>query len=92
MGWVVKIRYSLYRRLGGAPGPVWMGAENLAFTGIRSPDRPASNESLYRLSYPGPQKYNKQHVNKNESLSRVNKKKKKLKSTFLPEAEAKGTT
>ena len=24
-------------------------------TGIRSPDRPASSESLYRLSYPGPQ-------------------------------------
>jgi len=24
-----------------APGPVWTGAENLAPTGIRSPDRPA---------------------------------------------------
>ena len=24
-----------------APGPVWKGAENLASTGIRSPDRPA---------------------------------------------------
>ena len=23
-------------------------------TGIRSPDRPARSESLYRLSYPGP--------------------------------------
>jgi hypothetical protein len=23
-------------------------------TGIRSPDRPARNQSLYRLSYPGP--------------------------------------
>ena len=32
-----------------APGPVWMGAENLAPTGIRSPDRPARNESPYRL-------------------------------------------
>ena len=40
---------------GWAPGPVWMGAENLApHTGIRSPDRPARSESLYRLSYPGP--------------------------------------
>ena len=38
-----------------APGPVWTGAENLAPTGIRSPDRPARSESLYRLSYPGPQ-------------------------------------
>jgi len=31
------------------PGPVWTGAENLAFTDIRSSDRPAHNESLYRL-------------------------------------------
>jgi hypothetical protein len=33
-----KTWYPLYRRLGG---PVWTGAENLATTGIRSPDRPA---------------------------------------------------
>ena len=39
---------------GWVPGPVWTGAENLASTGIRSPDRPDRNESLYRLSYPGP--------------------------------------
>jgi hypothetical protein len=39
---------------GWAPGPVWTGAENLAPTGIRSPDRPARSESLYRLSYRGP--------------------------------------
>jgi hypothetical protein len=39
---------------GGGPGPVWTGAENFAPTGIRSPDRPARSESLYRLSYPGP--------------------------------------
>ena len=38
---------------GWAPGPVWTGAENLAHTGIRSPDRPARSKSLYRLSYPG---------------------------------------
>ena len=31
---------------GWAPRPVGMDAENLARTGIRSPDRPASNESL----------------------------------------------
>jgi hypothetical protein len=35
-----------------APGPVWTGAENLSPTGIRSPDLPACNQSLYRLSYP----------------------------------------
>ena len=37
---------------GWASGPVWTGAENLAPTGIRSPDRPARSQSLYRLSYP----------------------------------------
>ena len=35
-----------------ASGPVWTGAENLVLTGIRSPDRPARRQSLYRLSYP----------------------------------------
>jgi hypothetical protein len=35
-----------------APGLVWTGAENFAPTGIRSPDRPAHSQSLYRLSYP----------------------------------------
>jgi hypothetical protein len=37
---------------GWAPGSVWIGAENFAATGIRSPDRPARSQSLYRLSYP----------------------------------------
>jgi len=37
---------------GWAPGPVWTDAENLASTGIRSPDRPALSKSLYRLRYP----------------------------------------
>ena len=43
-------------RTGGRVGarPVWTGAENLASTGIRSPDRPARTQSLYRLGYPGP--------------------------------------
>jgi len=40
-----------------APGLVWSGAENLAPTGIPSPDRPVRSESLYPLSYPGPQIY-----------------------------------
>ena len=39
---------------GWAPGPVWTGAENLAATVIRSPDRPARSQSLYRLSYRDP--------------------------------------
>ena len=41
----------------GAPGQVWTGAENLASNRIRSPDRPAHSESLYRLSYPGQRWY-----------------------------------
>jgi len=43
------------REAGWAPGSVWIGAENLTPTGIRSPDRPACSQSLYRLSYRGPQ-------------------------------------
>ena len=35
-----------------APQPVWTGAEYLAHTGIRSPDRLACSGSLYRLRYP----------------------------------------
>ena len=44
----------IIQEAGWAPGPVWRGAENLAPTGIRFPDRPARSESLYRLCYPGP--------------------------------------
>ena len=40
--------------VGLGPGPVWTGAENFTPTWIRSPDRTACNESLYRLSYPSP--------------------------------------
>jgi hypothetical protein len=43
---------TIVQETGWAPGPVWTGAENLAPTGIRSPDRPARSKSLYRLSYP----------------------------------------
>ena len=42
----------IVQEAGWAPGPVWTGAENLAPTGIRSPERPARSQSLYRLSYP----------------------------------------
>ena len=34
-----------------APEPVWTGAENLAPTGIRTPDSPARSQSLNRLRY-----------------------------------------
>jgi len=42
----------IVQEAGWAPGPVWTGAENLAPTGIRSPDRPARSHSLCRLRYP----------------------------------------
>ena len=46
-----KTRYSLYRRLGGPQGQ-YRRAENFDPAGIRSPDRPAPSQSLYRRSYP----------------------------------------
>jgi hypothetical protein len=42
----------IVQEAGWAPGPVWTCAKILAPTGIRSPDRPARSQSLYRLSYP----------------------------------------
>ena len=45
-----KTRLPIVQDAGWAPGPVWRVAENLAPTGIRSPDRPARSELLYRLN------------------------------------------
>jgi hypothetical protein len=42
----------IVQEAGWAPGLVWTGAENLAPTGILSPDCAARNQSLHRLSYP----------------------------------------
>jgi len=47
-----KDKVPIVQEAGWAPGPVWTGAENLTHTGIRTPDRPARSQSLYRLSYP----------------------------------------
>jgi hypothetical protein len=44
----------IVQEAGWAPGPVWTCAKNLAPTGIRSPDRPARIQSLYRMSYRAP--------------------------------------
>jgi hypothetical protein len=41
----------IIQEAGWAQGPVWTCAKNRTHTGIRSPDRPASSQSLYRLSY-----------------------------------------
>ena len=51
-----KTRYPLYRRLGGYMGLSGRVRKISPPTGIRfpDPDRPARNESLCRLSYPGP--------------------------------------
>jgi len=46
----------IVQEAGWAPGPVWIGAENLAPTGILSPDLPACSKSLYQLRYPSPQR------------------------------------
>jgi hypothetical protein len=39
----------IVQEAGWAPWPVWTGAENLARTGIRSPDPPARIQSLNRI-------------------------------------------
>ena len=44
----------IVQEAGCAPGLVWIGAENLTPTGIRSPDLPACSKSLYQPCYPGP--------------------------------------
>jgi hypothetical protein len=51
-----KARYPLHRKLGGTQCPFGQ-TEKLAPTGIRSPERPACSESLYRLRYPGSPKF-----------------------------------
>ena len=59
LGWVPNTTLrpiSYVQEAGWTPGPVWTSAENLASTGIRSPDRPARGTSLHRLSCPNPQR------------------------------------
>jgi len=46
-----KDQVPIVQEAGWTPGPVWTGSENLAHTGIPSPDRPARSHSLYRLRY-----------------------------------------
>ena len=48
-----KTRYPLYRRLGEPQGRSGRVRKIPSPTGIRSPDRSARSESLYRLSYRG---------------------------------------
>ena len=47
-----KSRYPLYRRLAGPQGRSGQVRKISPPTGVRSPDRPARSQSLYRLRYP----------------------------------------
>ena len=58
-----KTRYPLYRRLGRHQGRSGRVRKISPPTGIRSPDRPARSESLYRLRYPGPLKEEEELIN-----------------------------
>jgi len=44
----------IVQEAGWISGLVWTGAENLASTGIGSPDRPAHSEWIYGPRYAGP--------------------------------------
>ena len=44
----------IVQEAGWALGPVWIDAENLAPTGIRSTDLAARSKLLYQLHYPSP--------------------------------------
>ena len=50
-----KTRFLLYRRLGGPLGRPGRVRNISPPTGIRSPDRPARSETVYWLSYCGPE-------------------------------------
>jgi len=47
-------RVSIVQEAGWAPAPVWTGADNLASTGIRSPDRPVRSPVVILTGLPGP--------------------------------------
>jgi hypothetical protein len=69
-----KTRYSLYRRLGGPQGRSGQVRKiSPPHTGIRSPDRPARGEALYRLWCPGPhiKEYKIQLQKLSESIHRL---------------------
>jgi hypothetical protein len=44
-----KYRVPIVQKAGWGSEPVWIGAENLFPTGIRSPDLPARSESELRM-------------------------------------------
>ena len=52
-----KTRYPLYRRIGGPQGRSGQVRKISSPTGIRSPDRPARSQSLYRVTRPTKTEY-----------------------------------
>jgi len=52
-----KVPVPIVQEAGWVAELVWTGVENLAPTGIRSPDRPACSELLYQLRYPSSRQY-----------------------------------
>ena len=57
-----KTAYPLYGRPGRPQGRSGRVRKISPPTGIRSPDRPARSESLYRLSYPDPSLYRRLNI------------------------------
>jgi hypothetical protein len=45
-----ETRAPSWNRRGGTAGPVWTGAENVAPTGVRTPDSSARTKFIYRLN------------------------------------------
>lgn len=58
----------LVQDVGWAIGRVWIGVENIASTGILSPDHSTCSKSLNRLCYPGPQTKEKERMKNFTSL------------------------
>ena len=64
-----KTRYPLYTRLGGPQGRSEQLRKISPPTRIRFPDRPARNNSLYRMSYPATaDQYREVHFSEPSSL------------------------
>ena len=58
---------------GWASRPVWKGAANVTYTGIRSSERTARSEPPYQLSYPGPVQMTNSYQNSDKSDAAIHK-------------------
>jgi len=64
-----KTRYTLYRKLCGPQGRSGQVRKISPPTGIRSPNRPARSQSLYRLRYPAHSNNNNNNNNNNNKVN-----------------------